>query len=220
MNLKKCLDETVHDLFIEQLYSGKYHTGQRIDPAELAVQFSISRTPVVQALKQLANERVLVVDRGGKYFITVPTEKMLKDVCDVRCLLEQYAITLLIQNHDPAAMEELLQIVQENKRLWEAGREIESIHCCREFHKKFVEKTGNTCLLESYLPVLYQYGGIKYALGSEWRTHKNLGDWHLEIVKYVMENEEEKAKKLTQEHIDWCRQDILQRMRELEKLEK
>lgn len=217
MNLKKCLDETVHDMFIEQLYSGKYHTGQRIDPAELAVQFSISRTPVVQALKQLTNERVLVVDKGGKFFITVPTEKMLKDVCDVRCLLEQYAIGLLIQNQNRSDLEELREMAVENRNMWEAGEELTSIHYCREFHKKFIEKTGNSCLLESYLPVLYQYGGIKYALGSTWETHQILGDWHLKIMEYIINNQEEEAKKATWEHIELCRKDIMQQIRMLDR---
>lgn len=216
MNLKKCLDETVHDLFIEQLYSGKYHIGQRIDPAELAVQFSISRTPVVQALKQLANERVLEVDKGGKFFITVPTEKMLNDVCDVRCLLEQFAITLLIRNQNREDLLELREIAVESKRLWNSEDKLKSIHYCREFHKKFVEKTGNCCLLESYLPVLYQYGGIKYSLGSEWVTHRILGDWHMKIVDFILEGKEEEAKNATWEHIDLCRQDILQNMKQME----
>lgn len=216
MNLKKCLDETVHDMFIEQLYSGKYHTGQRIDPAELAVQFSISRTPVVQALKQLANERVLVVDKGGKFFITVPTEKMLNDVCDVRCLMEQYAITLLIRNHNLGDLEELKGIALVSREMWETGEELSSIQYCREFHKKFIEKTRNNCLLESYLPVLYQYGGIKYALGSKWVTHRGLGDWHVKIVDCIINHQEEEAKQATWEHIDMCRKDILQQMQQME----
>ena len=36
MNLKKRLDETIHDVFIEEFYSGKYHAGEKVDPAELA----------------------------------------------------------------------------------------------------------------------------------------------------------------------------------------
>lgn len=217
MNLKRCLDEIVHDMFIDQLYSGKYRTGQRIDPVELAAQFSISRTPVVQALKQLANERVLVVDKGGKYFITTPTEKMLNDVCEVRCLLEQYAISILVRKHNLDDLMELREVAINSKKQWEEGDSTASIHCCREFHKRFMEKTGNQCLLESYLPVLYQYGGIKYALGSQWDSHRVLGDWHLKIIDFIIEGEEEKAKEATQEHIEVCRKDVLCHIHAMEK---
>ena len=215
MNLKKRLDETVHDMFIEQLYSGKYHTGQRIDPAELAVQFSISRTPVVQALKQLANERVLMVDKGGKFYITVPTEKMVNDVCEIRCLMEQYAVTLLIRNYNREDLEELRKIAKESKRLWEAGKEFESVQYYREFQKKFIEKTGNSCLLETYHLVIYQYGGIRYPLGSKLIMNRELGDWHVKIVDYIINREEEKAKQTIWEHMEQCRRDILYQMQQM-----
>ena len=216
MNLKRSLDETVHDLFIKQLYSGKYHIGQRIDPAELAAQFSISRTPVVQALKLLASERVLVVDRGGKYFITVPTEKMLRDVCDVRCLMEQYAISLLLKEGNRAGLEELREIAVESKRQFEEGEKVEGIQCCQEFHKMFMRKTGNHCLVEAYLPVLCQFGGIKYALGNEWKSHEGLGNWHLQIMDCLLDGREEEAKKITREHIDICCEDVVQAILKLD----
>lgn len=100
MILKKRLDETIHDKFIEDLYTGRYHAGERIDPAEMAMECSISRTPVVQALKQLANEKVLTVSNGGKFFMVIPDQKMLDDVCDVRCLLEQHAISIHMRRYN------------------------------------------------------------------------------------------------------------------------
>ena len=55
MNLKQGLDERVHDLFIEGFYAGEYQAGQKVDPAVLAQQFSISRTPVIQASDDRGN---------------------------------------------------------------------------------------------------------------------------------------------------------------------
>ena len=104
MILKKRLDETIHDKFIEDLYTGRYHAGERIDPAEMAMECSISRTPVVQALKQLANEKVLTVSNGGKFFMVIPDQKMLDDVCDVRCLLEQHAISIHMRRYNREAL--------------------------------------------------------------------------------------------------------------------
>lgn len=208
MILKKRLEETVHDKFIEALYEGKYHAGDRIDPAEMANEFSISRTPVVQALKQLANERVISVSNGGKFFMPVPTEKMLNDVCDVRCLLEQHAISLHMQNPNREVFERLKGMVVETRRRMDAGDMVSSTVNNLEFHKAFVAESGNGCLYEVYLPILYQYGGIKYSLGNQWDSHRALEDWHLQIMDYMINCEEEKAKQATRDHIDMCRKDI------------
>ena len=72
MNLKRGLDEMVYDLFIDELYNGVFHAGEKIDPAALTESFQISRAPVIQALKRLASEKILEVSSGGKYFIPVP----------------------------------------------------------------------------------------------------------------------------------------------------
>lgn len=106
------------------------------------MQFSISRAPVVQALKQLANERVFTVDKGGKFYIIVPTEKMVNDICDVRCLMEQYAVTCLINNYKREGLEELREIAKKNKRLWETGEEFDNIQYYREFKKKIRWENG------------------------------------------------------------------------------
>lgn len=212
MILKKRLDETIHDKFIEDLYAGRYHAGERIDPAEMASEFSISRTPVVQALKQLANEKVLTVNSGGKFFIVVPNQKMLDDVCDVRCLLEQHAISIHMKNPNPQSLQSLREMVEETKRRHELGDMVGSTKNNLEFHKRFMELTGNLCLQEAYLPILYQYGGIKYSLGNLWESHNVLEEWHIKIMDYLIAGKEEEAKKATWEHIDMCRVDISKRI--------
>lgn len=212
MILKKRLDETIHDKFIEDLYTGRYHAGERIDPAEMAMECSISRTPVVQALKQLANEKVLTVSNGGKFFMVIPDQKMLDDVCDVRCLLEQHAISIHLKNYNREALIQLKEMVMETQRKQNAGDVVGGTKNNLEFHKRFVELTGNRCLLETYLPILYQYGGIKYSLGNQWESHMFLEGWHLKIIDFLIDQDEEEAKKATWEHIDMCRRDISRRI--------
>ena len=102
MNLKRGLDEMVYDLFIDELYNGVFHAGEKIDPAALTESFQISRTPVIQALKRLASEKILEVSSGGKYFIpdpdtremlwrtTIPKGTPLGDDVDIRFLAERF----------------------------------------------------------------------------------------------------------------------------------
>jgi len=216
MIVKKRLDETIHDKFIEGLYSGRYHAGERIDPAEMADTFSISRTPVVQALKQLANEKVLTVNSSGKFFTLVPTEKMFRDVCNIRCLLEQHAIDILGANPNMEAFERLKDMIRETKKMYVSGDIIGSTTNNLEFHKSFVRETGNQCLYEVYIPVLYQYGGIKYVLGSRWESHVNLEDWHMKIMDYLVLGDIDGAKEMTRFHIELCMEDVLRQIKKTE----
>lgn len=208
MNLKKRLDETIHDMFIEGFYSGKYHAGEKIDPAELAAQFSISRTPVVLALKRLANEGILTVSSGGKYYIPIPTKKMLDEVCDVRCLLEQHAASIHVKNNDPETRETLKMLAEQSRKALRSGDPVTSIKCDFDFHRKFIELTGNSCLMEVYIPVLNRFVGIKYSLGHQFETQEMAVDRHMEIMEFIIANDEEKARAAVRNHIDPARERI------------
>ena len=81
MYIKEGLDDVAYKKFIEGFYSCSYKPGQRIDPAELTDKYQMSRTPIVHALKRLANEKIVEVQGNGRFFIPVPTVKDIQDIC-------------------------------------------------------------------------------------------------------------------------------------------
>lgn len=206
MNLKQGLDERVHDLFIEGFYAGEYQAGQKVDPAVLAQQFSISRTPVIQALKRLTTEGILTVSSGGKYFIPMPTKKLLYEVCDMRCLLEQHAVSIHIRNKDENVRKQLEGIANQCMEAMKGDRMVNSVKRDLEFHRRLVELTGNRCLLEAYTPILNRYVSIKYSLGHQYDTQEIASKRHLEIMQYLMEGNEKEAHHSVWMHIEYARQ--------------
>ena len=199
---------TIHDVFIEEFYSGKYHAGEKVDPAELAAQFSISRTPVVLALKRLANEGILTVSSGGKYYIPIPTRKMLDEVCEVRCLLEQHAVSIHVKNNDAAVGLKLKMLAEQSKEAFLSGDPVTSVKCDFDFHRSFIELTGNSCLMEAHVSVLNRFVGIKYSLGNQLESQERAVDRHMEIMEFIMANDEKKAKESVWNHIESARQRI------------
>ena len=57
MKVKNSLDEILYEHIVESLINGDYEMGQNLTLDELAHRFEVSRTPVVQAVKLLANGR-------------------------------------------------------------------------------------------------------------------------------------------------------------------
>ena len=56
MKVKNSLDEILYEHIVESLINGDYEMGQNLTLDELAHRFEVSRTPVVQAVKLLAND--------------------------------------------------------------------------------------------------------------------------------------------------------------------
>lgn len=61
MKVKNSLDEILYEHIVESLINGDYEMGQNLTLDELAHRFEVSRTPVVQAVKLLANDGILQI---------------------------------------------------------------------------------------------------------------------------------------------------------------
>lgn len=79
------------------LIRGNYGAGEKLSEKELAEQFDASRSSVRTALQILANEGLLRTLPNGRREVIEFTEKQLKDLYDVRWLIENQALTLLFE---------------------------------------------------------------------------------------------------------------------------
>ena len=52
MALKKNLDVTIHEAFLEEILQGNWKPGQALNLDDLAERYGVSRTPIQQALQQ------------------------------------------------------------------------------------------------------------------------------------------------------------------------
>ena len=65
MALKKNLDVTIHEAFLEEILQGNWKPGQALNLDELAERYGVSRTPIQQALKRMHTHRPDPAHRSG-----------------------------------------------------------------------------------------------------------------------------------------------------------
>ncbi|MBE0411308.1 MAG: GntR family transcriptional regulator [Anaerolineales bacterium] len=71
---------------------GHHRPGQRLDVINIANQYSISITPVRDALNMLNQEGLVTIKPRSGYFVTPITLKELRDMLDLRNILELAAV--------------------------------------------------------------------------------------------------------------------------------
>ncbi|MFN2744942.1 MULTISPECIES: GntR family transcriptional regulator [Bacillus] len=77
-----------------RIISGMIESGTIISENKLAAEFSVSRSPVREALKILASERIIRLERMGAVVIGL-TEKKIREIYDVRLLMETFVFERL-----------------------------------------------------------------------------------------------------------------------------
>ena len=90
------LSGVVVDYIKESILSGKYKEGEHILETEVAFELGISRAPVREGIKELEKEGIVTtIPRKGTY-VTKFNEEDIKEVFDIRILLENNINKILI----------------------------------------------------------------------------------------------------------------------------
>ncbi len=95
------LRDQVIGAVMDMLQSGALTPGERVTEDGLVRQLSVSRTPIREALSQLAHRGALHVRPGGGFVVPLPTVGELHETIVVRLLLEPPALRMAATEFGP-----------------------------------------------------------------------------------------------------------------------
>lgn len=122
--------------------------GQRLTEQWLGENLKMSRTPVRAALKKLEEERLveMIANRGA--FVYKPDMKEIKDVFDVRILLESYAAKTAANSIEKMDLEKLYLLLEEEKKAYRDKDFERFIQINSDIHLVPALVTGNKVLIQ------------------------------------------------------------------------
>ncbi|WP_410985259.1 GntR family transcriptional regulator [Bacillus cereus] len=94
-----------------RIISGKIESGTILSENKLAADFSVSRSPVREALKVLASENIIRLERMGAVVIGL-TKKEIEEIYDVRLLIETFIFERLVKMDTNELVRELNKIME------------------------------------------------------------------------------------------------------------
>ncbi len=94
-----------------RIIAGMIESGAILSENKLAADFSVSRSPIREALKTLASENIIRLERMGAVVIGL-TEKKIEEIYDVRLLIESFVFERLVRIETDHLVRELSKIVE------------------------------------------------------------------------------------------------------------
>lgn len=94
-----------------RIISGMIESGTILSENTIAAEFSVSRSPVREALKILASEKIIRLERMGAVVIGL-TEKEIAEIYDVRLLLETFVFEQLVKIDIEPLVKDLSKILE------------------------------------------------------------------------------------------------------------
>lgn len=194
MSLKRNLDQLVYDQIQERIIRGEWALGANLEIDELAEEYEVSRTPVLQALKRMANEGQLVVSRVGKFYFPEYSCEQVEDICRVRSVLEQEALREIQKKKQDMDWQKLHELAVRCKLSNERGDTIASRLLDMQWHQGLVSAAENECLSGIYHKVQGQYMVASYLsvdLGSDQQAI--VADDHVQVMDLLEQGEYDEA---------------------------
>ena len=199
----KTASEYVYQQLRKQIFEKKLISGQRLPEVTIAKELNVSRTPVREALRKLANEGLVQILPNWGATLVSPTKQEILDTYEVRKNLEIMAIRKAVHKITPLQICRLQECIDVERKIF-ADRNLEEyLKVNDEFHIIIAESSGNATLTDFVKNILSRafVQMIFFESFFDFDTNPSLDD-HIEILDALGKKNERLCVNLMEKHIN------------------
>lgn len=192
----------IYEYLHDKIISGEIPPGRRVVEQKIVEETGISRSPVREAIRRLANEGLVTVHPRGGVRVYRATNLDFKYLFECRIGLEPTAAYLASKRMNHLQRDEMNQLM-ENMRLAVKEKDLITLRKLSErFHNRVVDFSGNPYLIKM-MKQLYSlitfYRNIIF--NNTERLEKGLNE-HEQIWKAMLNKDGKSAEELMRRHLE------------------
>jgi len=195
------LRDVVFNTLRNAILTGELEPGERLMEIKLADKLGVSRTPIREAIRKLELEGLVVMNPRKSAEVAKITKEDLKDVLEVRKVLESLAMELACEK---ISAEEICQLKENLEMFRQAIKKNDLTEIALTdvaFHDIIYKATGNIRLIQilnNLREQMYRYR-LEYIKDKDMRNI--LIEEHIAIIDALYTKNKEKAIKTILSHI-------------------
>jgi DNA-binding GntR family transcriptional regulator len=192
------------------ILSGELVPGQRLLQEELAEKLGISRTPIREALQQLANEGLVNISSYKGASVARFSASDMIEIYSVRIALESYAASLATQRVTDEDMERLETLMKEMGKAFQNKDFEHLLEAHHKLHANIYEIAGKQRLYEhiiQYLDLTNLYQRMALSLG---RGANDPIKEHIDILETLRNRDEEAVGRMVRKHLELTMTELLE----------
>ena len=188
------------DIVRSRILGGDYEPGQRLSEVELSSSLGISRSPLREALRQLANEGLVRVVSGRGVSVADFTEGEVRELIEIREALDVLAVRLAAERATTAQITMLRDNLEGlTKALRTHGTQ--TLEWPSDFHLCIYEVAGNSRLKEHGFAVHTQLRLVRFRSGAAAERMEQAHQEHLALLAAISDHDPDMAERRIREHL-------------------
>lgn len=193
-----------------EILSGTYERGEILTEIKLSERMGVSRTPIREALRRLAQEHIIEPTSKGVKVIGISREDIV-DICEIRLRLEGLAARWAAERADDEGIR-TLQETLELQEFYTRKGDAESLkNTDTRFHQTIYALCDSASMRDTLEPLhrkLLKYRRVSLAIPD--RALHSLEE-HRGIFEAIAAHDGQRAEELTILHVKNARDSIMQR---------
>ena len=196
----RLVDQLVEDIFDEVL-EGRIPLGGKITEDEIATRFKVSRTPVREAVKRLADVGVLVIRPRCGVEVASFDEQDLQQILELRVEYECFALRRALECMTEENIEKLVHEAAVCEALLKSKNRVQIFRADSQFHLQLAHLAGNKYLAEAMQRLDVKVQLCRMIFCKSMTKIKSSVKFHWRILDAIREGNGEQADALLREHI-------------------
>lgn len=196
--------EFVRDQVVQDIHSGFFRSADKLSTEALALRYSVSRTPVREALISLQRDRIVSGTANSGYELRRPSLPELCEMYEIREEIEGLAVSKLAGR---GASPELIAELRECCELRRNATDFAAVtRQDKRFHQLICDNCGSQTLQEmisNYLIISIFFSGIPFF--DLKKSDGKEDDEHEAIVNAIAAGDAKDARRLMAKHISHAR---------------
>ncbi|NLH02181.1 MAG: GntR family transcriptional regulator [Clostridiales bacterium] len=204
------LAEQAYAILKQKIVSKQFPPGMRLIDSRLAKEFGISRTPLREAIRKLQEDGLVTTYLGKGYYVFQPTEKDIREVFEVRKMIDIAAVTKLINEILPYDKEAYGMIERIYDDFRTDFKKEGFIRADEAFHDKIVLMMDNSRLYRIYKEIQNQIRTFRKKSSADEKRIKRAFRQHEKICASILGFDIKGAIEAISEHIEASTNEAIQ----------
>lgn len=195
------LSDRIRNALTDEIAAGTLAAGAALDEQQLADRFGASRTPVREALRQLAASGLveLRARRGG--VVARMTPERIMDMFETAAEIEAMCVRLATYRMTPLERSHLIELHDLSEPIVEAGDLDAYDNFNRQFHEAIYHATHNGFLAEQAIAVRTRLNAFRRTQLRHGERLRRSRDEHEAIMQAIAEGDGEMASRRMRAHM-------------------
>jgi len=183
------------------ILTGQMEPGTRLLEVHLADTLGVSRTPVREAIRKLEQEGLVIIRPRRGAEVARITAPQMRDMMEVRIIMDVLAAKLAAGRADAAAIEEIKAVEEQFEEEIRNGDLHSIVEADTRFHAAIAAAGGNRKLIEINREMEDQVNRYRYETDKIVETRPDLVREHTAVIKAIEAGDPEAAGIAARAHV-------------------